>query len=291
MTTKELYLKLKQAYTIDNLNSISLTLIDLYKNQQFTVLRKIAELLSDWAFIEIQGNGKGFSKFMMLYHPDRCTFHNNVIERFASKNDYTGLLSYSHILYLNKIEEIANSLNSFEDVDYSPVYEWDFNANGFTVFNDFEPKEKERTELKEFDFYDAVKIRFFDNTEMEYPSWYLEDLEEIELSSSTINDLEGAEFCIHTKNMDLSDNLISDLTPLSGLSFLEQLNLSDNQIECIDTLSNLLNLRTLNLANNNINDIRPLFELGNLEYIDLSGNKIPDEQMAELRKLQITVDL
>lgn len=290
MTTSELHLKLKQAYTIDNLNVISLTLINLYKNQQYTVLRKIADIISDTVSIEIQENGKGFSKFMMLYHPDRYSFHINEMEKLASENNYDGLLNYSHILLLNRIEEIANSLNSFEDVDYSPVYEWDFNESGFTVFYDRGPKEKELSFEKEVNFYDAVKIRFFDNTQMEFPTWYLEDMDEIELASSFINDLEGAEFCIHTKNMDLSDNMISDLNPLFGLSFLEELDLSGNRIECIDVLSNLINLKILNLANNKIDDVTPLLDLGKLDYVDLTGNKIKAEQIKTLMELGITVD-
>lgn len=290
MTTSELHSKLKQAYTIDNLNGISLTLIDLYKNQQYTVLQKIADIISDTVSIEIQENGKGFSKFMMLYHPDRCSFHINEIDKLASENNYDGLLNYSHILLLNRIEEIANSLNSYEDVDYSPVYEWDFNESGFTVFDDWEPKEKEKSFETELNFYEAVKIRFFDNIEMEFPSWYLENLEEMELSSSLIYDLEGVEFCIHTKNMDLSDNMISDLDPLFGLSFIEELDLSGNRIECIDVLSNLINLKFLNLANNKIDDISPLLELGKLDYVDLTGNKIKAEQINTLMELGITVD-
>ncbi len=291
MTVSELHNKLKQAYTIDNLNIISLTLIELYKTRQFSILRKIADIIGDIVSIEIQEDGKGFAKFMMLYHPDRCNFHINVIDNLAFENNYDGLLDYSHILLLNRIEEIATLLNSFEDVDYSPVYEWDFDANGFTVFNDDEPEIKKRTVLKKYNFYDAVKIRFFDNTEMEYPSWYLEDMDEIELSSSCINDLEGAEFCIHTINMDLSDNMISDLTPLFGLSLLEELNLSDNRIECIDILSNLVNLKILNLANNKIHDITPLYNLEKLEFVDLTGNKIKDDQIEELTGLGINVDL
>ena len=181
MTTSELHLKLKQAYTIDNLNGISLTLIDLYKNQQYSVLRKIADIISDAVTIEIQENGKGFSKFMMLYHPDRCSFHINEIDKLASENNYDGLLNYSHILLLNRIEEIANSLDSFEDVDYSPVYEWDFSASGFSVVDDFEINEEEKPTVKECNFYDAVKMRVFENVEMEYPFYYLEDIDELEL--------------------------------------------------------------------------------------------------------------
>lgn len=290
MTTKELHLKLKQAYAIDNLNVISLTLIDLYKNMQFTVLRKIAEIISDSVIIEIQENGKGFSKFMMLYHPDRCSYHVNEIDKLASENNYDGLLNYAHILLLARIDEIANSLDSYEDVDYSPVYEWDFNASGFSVVDDFEIKEEEKSTVKECNFYDAVKMRVFENVEMEYPFYYLEDIDELELSGSGINDLEGAEFCIHTKNMDLSDNRISDLTPLFGLSLLEDLNLSDNQIEDIEILNNLIHLKTLNLAHNLVRDIAPLLELGKLDYVDLTGNKIKGEQIEALIESGVTVD-
>ncbi|MDD4756792.1 MAG: hypothetical protein PHG29_11990 [Prolixibacteraceae bacterium] len=290
MTIKELHSKLKQAYTVNNLHIISLTLIDLYKNQQFTVLRKIAEIIGDTVSIEIKENGKGFSKFMMLYHPDRCNHHINEMDKLALDNDYDGLLNYAHILQLSRIEEIANSLNSFEDVDYSPVYEWDFRESGFTVSDDVEIKKEKKFTANYCNFYDAVKTRFFDNTEMEFPWWYLEDLDEIELASSLIDNLEGAEFCIHTKNMDLSDNMISDLNPLFELSLLEELNLSDNRIECIDVLSNLINLKILNLADNDIKDITPLFELRKLESVNLTGNKINTKQLKDLIESGVTVD-
>jgi Leucine-rich repeat (LRR) protein len=102
--------------------------------------------------------------------------------------------------------------------------------------------------------------------------------------------LEGAEFCIHTKNMDLSDNMISDLNPLFELSLLEELNLSDNRIECIDVLSNLINLKILNLADNDIKDITPLFELRKLESVNLTGNKINTKQLKDLIESGVTVD-
>jgi Leucine-rich repeat (LRR) protein len=290
MKINELQANLKQAYSIENLNGIALILIQLFKNKQFTILQKIAEMLSDCVNIEISETGKGFSKFMFLYHPDRSTFHVNEIDRLADADDYDGLLSYAHILLLARIEEIANSLDSYEDVDYSPVYEWDFNASGFSVVDDFEINEEEKPTVKECNFYDAVKMRVFENVEMEYPFYYLEDIDELELSGSGINDLEGVEFCKHVKTFDLSDNVISDLSPLFGLSLLEDLNLSDNQIEDIEILNNLIHLKTLNLANNRVRDISPLFELGKLDYVDLTGNKIKKEQIDFLIESGISVD-
>ena len=230
---------------------------------------------------------------MMLYHPDRAGFHINEINMLTELDNFDGLLNYSHILKLERIEEIASSLNSFEDIDYAPVYEWDFDTEGFSVVYDTRPieitKTKTRTKLIGYTFYDAIKLREYGHTEIEYPSFYLEDIEEFELSSSDINDLDGVQYCIHATTIDLSNNRISDLSPLTGLSNLEELDLSDNQIGYIDGLSNLIKLKSVSLSNNFIEDISPLFELAKLEYVDITGNKISPEQIDKLIDLGITV--
>ncbi|MEE4284771.1 MAG: leucine-rich repeat domain-containing protein [Mariniphaga sp.] len=288
---ENLYQKLKAAYTIDNLNQISFVLLGFYKNRQFGTLRKVAEIVSDCVKIEITDDGKGFSAFMMLYHPDRLAFHINEINKFATEKNYEGLLNYSHILLLERIEEIATSLESYEDIDYSPVYEWDINIQGFSIFYDTDSKKKTKTSTKSTgcSFYDALKTRFFEDITYEYPTWYLEDMEEFELSSADINDLDGIQFCVHAKNIDLSDNNIIDLSLLAGLREIEELNLSYNKIGIIDELSNLTNLKNLYLADNPIDDISPLFVLEKLEYIDLSDNKIDPDQIKTLVEMGIEV--
>jgi Leucine-rich repeat (LRR) protein len=291
MTTEYLHQKLLEAYTISNLNNISLTLINLYKNQQYTILQKIADIINEVTQVEITSEGKGFSKFMMLYHPDRINYHVNEIQRLASEKNHDGLLEYTHILMLAHIDEIANSLDGFEDIDYSPVYEWDTNTQGFTVVDKKRPKENRNTKRKTYNFYDAIKVRMYESTETEYPSYYLEDIDEFELASSDIDDLDGVEFCIHARTMDLSDNKISDISLLFGLSLLEELNLSDNEIEDIDVLSNLENLRIVYLSNNNIDDISPIMNLPWLEFVDLRGTRVGKNQVEELIELGITVEI
>ncbi len=293
MEIKELQRILQEAYTIENLNKISLVLINLYKARQFTVLKKISDILSDYVSVSITDDGKGFSKLMMMYHPDRASHHIKEINRLTGQNNFDGLLEYSHILKLERIEEIANSLNSYEDIDYAPVYDWDIETEGFSIINDFQPdktfKTRSKTELIGYTFYDAIKIREYGHTDIEYPSFYLEEIEEFELSSSDINDLDGVQFCINARIIDLSDNRITDLSPLIELKNLEELNLSDNQIGYIDGLSNLSNLKSVILSNNQIDDISPLFELKKLEYADLTENKLDIKQINELIESGVTV--
>ncbi len=294
MTIKELHQDLIEAYSVSNLNTISLTLINLFKSKQYTVLQTISEIISDFVDIRIGDDGKGFSRLMMMYHPDRAIYHITEINRLTSLNDFDGLMAYSHILRLERIEEITTSIKSYEDIDYSPVYEWDLDIEGFTIINVNEPPEpihsKTHTDSEGYTFYDAIKLREYGDVDVEYPPFYLEEIEELELSSSDVNDLDGVQFCIHAKTIDVSDNRISDLSPLIGLNDLEELNLSDNQVGIIDELSYLKSLRSVLLSNNYINDISPLFELHDLEYVELSGNNVDIEQINQLSETGVTVE-
>jgi Leucine-rich repeat (LRR) protein len=294
MTIKELHHDLVEAYNVSNLNTISLTLITLFKNQQFTVLQKISELISDFVSINIASNGKGFSKLMMLYHPDRAGFHLQEINKLREQNNFDGLLQYAHILRLERIEEIASNINSYEDIDYKPVYEWDLDIEGFTIINVNEPVEhvtaKTNTGLIGYNFIDALMLREYGDMDTESISSFLGEIDEFELSSSDLVDLDGIQFCIHARSIDLSDNRITDLTPLIGLKYLEELNLSYNEIGIIDELSYLKGLKSVTLSNNYIEDISPLFELENLEYVELSGNKINIDQINKLIEIGVTVD-
>jgi Leucine-rich repeat (LRR) protein len=257
------------------------------------MLQKIAEIIDEYVEIEIDDKGKGFSKFMMLYHPDKADFHIAEINKLVSANNFDKLLEYSHIFKLERIDEIANALNSYEDIDYAPVYDWDAEVEGFRIMNDDETTSKiyksASSKKKGLTFYDAVKIRHYGHTNIEYPTYYLEDIDEFELSSSDIDDLEGIQFCKHAKTVDLSDNLISDISLLSSLSYIEELNLSENEICDIDSLSNLTNLHTAYLNNNYISDISPLFELPSLELVELIENKVNITQVEQLRELGVTV--
>lgn len=292
MNITELHTKLKEAYSNQNLNKISVTLINLYKSREFDTLSQIAEMINETVQITIDPRAKYFSKLMMLYHPDRGDYHRNEIDRLAEENNFDGLLSYAHILLLGKIEEIAVTLANYEDIDYSPVYEWDFDEEWFTIVEPTQVKEPvyhSKKRNRQVTFFDAIKLRQYGDTGVDFPVYYLEDIEEFELSQSQINDLEGVQYCKHAIMIDLSGNLIADITCLWGLALLEELNLSDNKIEDIDTLSNLKNLRIIDLSNNSVKDISPLMNLNRLEYVDLTGTKASKKQIAELKEQGVTV--
>jgi len=296
MPTKEyniLHQQLKEAYTEANLNKISRNLIRLYTEKQFYQLKKIAGMITEWVTIEIGEDKKGFSKLIMLYHPDRIQYYHNELEYYLTSKNHNRLLRLEHILVIQDIEEISMILDNYEDIDYSVEYEWDADTTGFSYFSDSAPPKhstrKTKVSKSNYSFYEAVKIRNYGNTTTEIPTWYFEDWDEIELMESEIDDLDGIEYCINAVTVDLSVNSITDISPLFGLSAIEDLNLSDNKIGYIDALSNLLKLKTVDLSNNQIDDISPLYDLPELESCDISGNKVPITQIRELEELGVSV--
>lgn len=297
MTTVELHNKIKEAYSNQNLNKITVTLINLYKSEQFGTLRQIADMIRESVDLPNDSDSKVFARMMMLYHPDRGDFHRITIDNLAEKNDHDGLLSYAHILMLGKIEEIAATLSSYEDIDYSPVYEWDLDLNDFTIINTSNRNTQEENEASEpasvlsngCTFYEGIQRRMFGDSSVGFPTWYLEDLDEFELSQSGIKDLDGIQYCRHAVVMDLSENSISDITLLWDLTLLEELNLSGNFVEEIDPLVNLRNLKTLDLSHNAVRDVSYLLHLPKLEYVDLTGTRVTQSQINKLEESGVTV--
>ena len=288
-----LSIKLLEAYSEANLNKITRNLIRLYKEKEFEKLNIISGMLSEWVEIVIEPDGKGFAKIISLYHPDRGDYYRNLICAAAKLEDAVTLARFEHVFVIQDIEEIAANIESFEDIDYHPEYEWDVKDAGFSYFQDKKKKPrngKRKARSDGYSFYEAMQIRQYGDIDTTFLTYYLEDMDEIELSESEIDDLDGVEYCIHTISLDLSFNRIYDLSPLASLASLQELNLSNNQIEYIDDISNLQQLKSIDLSNNSIGDILPLLEIEALEYADLSGNKISPDQIKVLRDIGVTVD-
>jgi len=291
--TEELKIRLLEAWSEANLNKIARNLIRLYQEKQFEKLNIISGLISQWLEIVIEPDGKGFSKIISLYHPDRGDYYRNQISDAANIQDSQVLSRFEHIFVIQDIEEIAANIEICDDIDYDPEYAWDVENKGFSYFHSDEkrrPAKSRKASSREYTFYEAVKIRHCGELKIEFPTCYLEDMDEIELSESAIYDLDGVEYCIHTLILDLSFNRITDISPLENLDRLRELNLANNQIGDIDALTNMHHLQFVDLSNNSINDVSPLFEIEKLEYAHLTGNKIPAEQINALRERGVTVD-
>lgn len=291
--TEELKMRLLEAWSEPNLNKIARNLIRLYQEKQFEKLNIISGLLSEWLEICIDPDGKGFSKIISLYHPDRGHYYRDQIFEAAQLQDVQVLARFEHIFVIQDIEEIPANIESLEDIDYIPQYEWDVEGKGFSYFEINKRKRRgksKKTSRGGYTFYEAFKIRHFGHANIELPTCYIEEMDEIELSESDIDDLDGVEYCIHALALDLSFNRITDISPLENLSRLKELNLSNNQIGYIDALTHMHHLLSVDLSNNSIETISPLFEMDRLEYVHLTGNKIPVGQIAELRKMGVTVD-
>lgn len=285
--------ELLEAYSEANLNKISRNLIRLYKEKEFEKLNIISGMLSEWVEIVIEPDGKGFSKIISLYHPDRGEYFRGLIIESTRQNDHSTLEKFRHIFVIQNIEEISANIESYEDIDYEPEYVWDLKDSGFSYFQDKKKKHRNKVQKSKsegYSFYEAMQIRQYGDTDTNFPTYYLEDMDEVELSESEIDDLDGVEYCMHTISMDLSGNSITDLSPLASLERLQELNLSNNQIGYIDALGNLWQLKSIDLSNNSIDDISPLLEIETLEYANLTGNKVVLSQIQELRDLGVTVD-
>lgn len=296
MTKKddELYIKLKELYTEKNLHKISHNLIRLYKEKQFEKLQYIAERISEGQYFESLKDKHSFPRLISIYHPDRLQFYLNELDQYKKSNDLQILHRLEHILLILDIEEIVSNIEIYEDIDYAPEFMWDINPEFFTYIDINKKtgvKRKSKKSRRGRSFFDALKLRFEGDIDMDYPLYYLENMDEIEVAESNINNLEGIEYCTNTLIIDLSGNLISDITPLYGLNQLKELNLSDNDVYDIEVLSTLRQLRSLIINNNPVNDLSPLFRLEYLEYIDVTRNNIPIQQLKELEGRGVIVNV
>ena len=287
----ELYHKLIEAHPENNLNRITGKLIELYRNRNYGEIRGIANKISDYVCIDEEKDAKCFSKLIMLYHPDRLEFFKKTILRSYHENNYSALKQLSHILLVDDIDTIK-VVSVDEDIDYCPEYVWDeVQDDGYSFvdfetddnYEDFDPEDIERS------FYNALKLREFGTLNVNFPVWYLQDYDEMELSESGLDSLDGIEYCKFVVSLDLTGNEISDISDLWNLKQIEELYLGRNQIGYIDALFNLKKLRILDLSGNQIDDISPLLQLENLEYVNLVGNKVPRNQIDSMLQKNVIV--
>ncbi len=295
--SQSLYTQLTEAYTDSNLNRITACIIDLYKSRQYEEIQKISRIVSEYVEFDDEQINKCFSKLVMLYHPDRGAYYREEIDQLQKAGKSNEFKQFEHILKIQDIEDwvVEEKFNIDEDIDYAPQYEWDYQDNGFEYFfdssNEHDDIYTSQTGIPEpnSSFYRAVKRKIYGSLYVQFPPYYLEDFDEIDMAEYEIMDLDGIQYCTHVRILDLSGNQIVDITDLWELEMVEELYLADNQIGLIDPLNNLSRLRIVDLSRNEIDDISALYDLPNLEYVNVIGNRVPAEQIEYLKEQDVVV--
>lgn len=295
--SESLYSQLTEAYTDANLNRITARIIGLYKARQYGEIQKISRIVSEYVQVDDEQVSKCFSKLVMLYHPDRGAHYREEIDQLQKAGKSNEFSRFEHILKIQDIEDwvVEEEFSFEEDIDYTPQYEWDYQDRGFEYFFDGSPEHDDsfatQTGIPEpnSSFYRAVKRKIYGSLYVQFPPYYLEDFDEIDMAEYEIMDLDGIQYCIHVRILDLSGNQIVDITDLWELEMVEELYLADNQIGIIDALNNLSRLRIVDLSRNEIDDISPLYDLPNLEYVNVIGNRVPAEQIEYLKDQDVVV--
>ena len=295
MKNEQLYTDLIRAYSDENLNKITAQIIEMYKSGFHSGIRDIQEILSGYFSFKDKRIHRCYSSLIKIYHPDRGTSYRNEIETLYKNSDFDGLERMSHILHIEKYDEIAVSATDVDfDIDYEPQYVYDYD-DGFSEENYEETDTTyNRKQYEEYpplynDFLNALRRKVYGTLNIEFTREDLEDLDEIEMADYEIETLDGLELCPNLTYLDLSRNCITNIAELSNLFFLEEIILADNEVTYIDALCCINSLRILDLANNSINDISPILHLENLEFVDLTDNPVPLQQIEELRRKKIAV--
>ena len=287
---QNIFQQLQTAYSLENLNQISRHILDLYRNKNFMALQNLLSNSEALAKPPISGR-QLFSKLMMLYHPDKFSFYQSELFRLKELQDHYQWQNLLPIISVLKTIKQTPKGN-LSSPGFVAKYEWenqeehnlhDGDQEEDYGFNDF------TASYEDLSFYAAFKRQQYGERNVEMPTFLLEDIDELEMSSLNIEDLDGVQYCGQLVKLDLSCNNIYDLAELGNLRMLQELYLSDNQISWVDPLENLQGLRILDLSGNSINDIQILVNLENLEYLDLTGNPVPEIQINQLKEKNIIV--
>lgn len=168
----DLYNKLKESYTENNLHKIAHNLIKLYREKQFDKLQFIAEMVSGDQPIGPISDKQGFSRLISVYHPDRIQYYQNELEKFKLSNDQHILHQLEHILLILDIEEIVSNIEIHEDIDYDPEFMWDIDPEYFTYIDlnkKSTTKRKSKRSMHGCSFYEAMKIRLNGDFDEDFP--------------------------------------------------------------------------------------------------------------------------
>ncbi|MFC1569884.1 leucine-rich repeat domain-containing protein [bacterium] len=277
MNSNDIYNRLMEAYSNQNLNKISSVIIKAYQQKEHDFLCQLSRQVN--GNTNAQTIGKLFSGLMMLYHPDRLTYYKEQIQQRNQSGQSDRLNRYTSIF---SVLELIEARENNEGINKSSV--------ASSAQEDLDPEDgkltttQEESEEIDRDFMSALKQKEYGNLDIVYQPHDLENMEgDLELSGFSISDLSGLEHCQNLTALDLSNNDIDDISAMSALILLEELDLSLNNISRLDALCRMHTLKYLDISLNAIEDLSPLMELNQLEYINTVGNQIPESQIKHFR--------
>lgn len=293
METGDLYQKLIEAYTPENLGLISGRIIDLFRDRKYDALRAVQNVVNEYTPCQEEKINRVFSRLIMLYHPDRLGQSLARLEEAYRKADFEELYTMSHILTVQNMEPERVVVSSIlSDEDLAEEFGWDADTDGYSYFMAGEEELADQDSEEDYDgpsFLTALKRRVYGNLNVDFPMYLLEDLEEIEMADYELEYLDGIDACRHARAVDLSNNNLTDISELAYLRQVERLYLANNHVSLIDALSNLRVLQVLDLSFNDVDDLSPLFELSHLSYLNVMGNRVPAWQLETLQLKGVSV--
>lgn len=283
-STEILAKKLKQLYSYQSLNQMTIELIAAYQAKSQNLIQAIAHKVLDSSE---ESFTRQFSKIIQLFHPDKETYWKQRIDELLEYEDLEELRKLNSITSVQTLlkEGVREQETIDSEVDFESEYVWEEQADAYSFHEEEEFMEEEimDEEPDYISFYEAIKLRELGDLNKTFPTYYLEDFDEFELASSKIDSLDGLQYCKHVEILDVSDNEIADLSELWELTQVKELYLAHNQISDIDVLSNLVELKSLDISFNQVDDISPLFMLEELEFVNLMANPIPKIQIEKLK--------
>lgn len=295
METGDLYAKLKEAYTAENLGLISGRIIEMFRDHRYDALRAVQKVVNEYTTCDGEKINKVFSRLIMLYHPDRLSQALGQLEEAYKRDDFEELYTLSHILTVQNLEPEQVTVSSvITDEDLAEEFGWDEEVDGYSYFMAEEESQEDDYLNEESDyagrsFLTILKRRVYGNLNVDFPMYLLEDLEEIEMADYELEYLDGIGACRQARAVDLSNNNLTDISELSDLHQVERLYLTNNHIGLIDALSMLTVLQVLDISYNDVDDLSPLFDLSHLSYLNVMGNRIPAWQLEKLQLKGVTI--
>ena len=177
MDYKDLYIKLKNAYTEENLNRISTKIIDLYKRREYDAIRGLMQKIRRIISFNEKRINKIFSRLIMLYHPDKLNYYKNEIEKYYKAGKLELLFQFSHILFIIEDEKYLSEeeIINFENIVSDDIY-WGFNDEDLVFIDDIESNITDQGkgslhreyEYSDFDFFSALKRKEFGNLDVDF---------------------------------------------------------------------------------------------------------------------------